>query len=219
MSLTETQVDEAFAALGLLPPGAGELAAIESVNGPVEFVDYFQGGQEYVLPVLPAQAVIAALPEVQAQVAPVVQMFDAALGYLPLQQTLAAMVESHLTQPQLAAAIVSSQAFANVNNGGVLLDPSAPVSDNLVDELFIRDLGHPPTEATLAGFNGMTNAQAFLAFAMSSTVTQTLATSVQVGLLDALLLATGIVTVDPPAADSVGIVGQGSTIHASVVHA
>jgi hypothetical protein len=124
------------------------------------------------------------------------------------------MVESNLTEPQLATAIVSSQAFANVDNGGVLLDPNAQVSDELVEALFIRDLGHAPSEATLAGFNGMTNSQAFLAFATSNTVTQTLAPNVEGYLMQVVTLATGIIGIDPLPADTVSILGQSSTIHA-----
>ena len=128
MSFSQDQVDEAFAALGLEPPGAAELTAIESINGPIEFVDYSQSGQQFEFPVLPATPIIAELPEVQTQVVPVAQMFDAALGHFPADPTLVAMVKSGLTEPQLASAIVSSQAFASVNNGGVLLDPNAAVA-------------------------------------------------------------------------------------------
>ena len=178
MSFSQDQVDEAFAALGLGPPGAAELTAIESINGPIEFVDYSQAGQRVSIRASgdPDHRRVAGSAN---QVIPVAQMFDAALGYFPADPTLVAMVKSSLTEPQLATAIVSSQAFANVNNGGVLLDPNAAVSDSLVEALFIRDLGHVPSAATLAGFNGMTNAQAFLAFATSDAVTQTLATNVQ----------------------------------------
>ena len=52
MSFTQTQVDEAFAALGLGPPDAGELTAIECINGPVVFVGYSQSGQQFEFPVL-----------------------------------------------------------------------------------------------------------------------------------------------------------------------
>src|SRR5580704_14026564 len=218
MGLSATQVDEAFAALGLAPPGAGELMAIESINGPIEFASYFQSGQEFEFPVLAVTPIITELPEVQEQVVPVVQMFDAALGHFPTDSTLASMVESNLTEPQLATAIVSSQAFANVDNGGVLLDPNAQVSDELVEGLFIRDLGHAPSEATLTGFNGMTNSQAFLAFATSNTVTQTLAPNVEGYLMDVIELGTGVIIgIDPLPADTMSIVGQSSTMHAGAV--
>jgi hypothetical protein len=84
----------------------------------------------------------------------------------------------------------------------------------LVEALFIRDLGHAPSEATLAGFNGMTNSQAFLAFATSNTVTQTLAPNVEGYLMQVVTLATGIIGIDPLPADTVSILGQSSTIHA-----
>ena len=74
--------------------------------------------------------------------------------------------------------------------------------------------GHAPSEATLAGFNGMTNSQAFLAFATSNTVTQTLAPNVEGYLMQVVTLATGIIGIDPLPADTVSILGQSSTIHA-----
>ncbi len=101
------------------------------------------------------------------------------------------MVRSNLTAPELATAIVSSQAFANVNNGGVLLDPTAPISTGLVDALFTHALGHAPSAATLAGFEGMTNAQALLEFSTSATVTNQLAPAVSAYLTDVLESATG----------------------------
>ena len=165
MGFDQSHVDSAFAALGLGPPSPAEVTAIEAVNGPIVWVDYSQSNQTFEFPALPAAQVISELPEVQSQVVPVAQMFDVALGYFPLQKTLASMVASDLTESQLATALVSSQAFANVNNGGVLLDPNQPVSAGLVDALFINTLGHPPSVATLDGFEGLTNAQAFLAFA------------------------------------------------------
>lgn len=98
------------------------------------------------------------------------QMFNAALGHLPTWTTLSSMVSSGLTDVQLAIAIVSSQAFADTNNGGIPVDPNGPVNSSVVDSLFQHTLGHLPTQATLEGFEGMTNEQAFYAFATSDTV-------------------------------------------------
>jgi hypothetical protein len=106
----------------------------------------------------PAQSTLAAV---------VVQMFETGLGHNPTATTLTSMSASGLTEPQLAAAFVSSQAFADVNNDGVLVDPGAPASVTVIDNLFQHKLGHPPTKATLAGFNGLTNEQAFLAIVTS----------------------------------------------------
>jgi len=67
---------------------------------------------------------IAALvntPEAVANVYPILQMFDLAFGYFPGTATLASMVNTRLTLPQLAAAVVASQTFANVYNGGTLI--------------------------------------------------------------------------------------------------
>jgi hypothetical protein len=222
MGFSATQVDEAFAALGLAPPAAGELVAIEAINGPVEYANYFQSGQEFEFPVAPATPIIAELPEVQAQVVPVVQMFALATGHMPTGHTLFEMVLSGLTQPQLAYALVSSSTFADFYNGGVALNPDAPVTFSLVDSMFMFGLGHAPSAATKQGFAGLTNAQAFHAFNTSETVTQALAPSVEGYLMQVITLATGIIDADPLPADTVTIVGQSSTLHAAggqILHA
>lgn len=108
----------------------------------------------------------------------IVQMFEVGLGHAPSVTTLTSMNATNLTDAQLAAAFVSSQAFANVNNGGALLNPNAPASPTVVDDLFQNNLGHLPTAATLSGFEGLTNAQAFLAFALSDTASSVVGTQV-----------------------------------------
>jgi hypothetical protein len=72
----------------------------------------------------------------------IVQMFEAGLGHTPSAATLTSMNASNLSDAQFAAAFVSSQAFANVNNGGVLPNPDAPASANVIDSLFQNTLGH-----------------------------------------------------------------------------
>jgi hypothetical protein len=172
-------------------PDAAELTALESVS------DYYQGVQD-----------IVALPEVQTEVAPIVQMFEAALGHDPTSTTLASMVSSQLTEPQLAAAFVSSQAFANVYNGGILLNPNSLISPNLVDSLFIRVLDHPPTVATIEGFSGLTIAQAFQAFVASQAATAALCNNVDTYLTQTVELAVGVLS-QP---ETVQIVGQTSQL-------
>lgn len=100
----------------------------------------------------------------------VAQMFDAALGHLPTWATLTGMLSAGLNDVQLAEAIVASQAFAETNNGGALVDPNASAAPGIIDHLFMTTLGHLPTASTLAGFEGMTNEQAFYAFTTSDTV-------------------------------------------------
>jgi hypothetical protein len=192
VSFTPIQIDNAFAELGLIPPSPAELTALEAIS-----VDYNQGVQT-----------IVTLPEVQTQVVPIVQMFEVGLGHAPSQATLASMVASQLTESQLASAFVSSQAFANVNNDGVLLNPNSLVTPGIVDALFIQGLGHPPTEATLDSFNGLTVAQAFLAFVTSQTTTTALASEVGSYALQSVELAVGVLS-QP---DTMQIVGQGSLV-------
>jgi hypothetical protein len=192
VSFTQTQIDSAFEALGLGPPGAGELTALENVT------DYYQGVHD-----------IVALPEVQAEVAPIVQMFEVAFGRDPIPQTLASMVSSQLTERELAAAFVSSQAFANVYSGGTLLNPNSSSDPGIVESLFIRVLDHPPTAATLAGFSGLTIAQAFQAFVTSQAVTAALSTNVATYLTQTVELGSGVVIMQ---SETVDLIGQASQL-------
>ncbi len=131
------------------------------------------------------------LPEVQSQVVPVMQMFDLATGHMPIGQTLASMVSADLTQPQLANELVSSSTFANFYNGGIAVDPNAPVTSSLVDAMFLVGLGHTPTAATEHGFAGLTNEQAFLAVASSAAMTETQTVGIAAHLTGAIELVTG----------------------------
>lgn len=191
MSFTQTQIDNAFSTLGLAFPSAAELTAIEGVS------DYYQAVQT-----------IITLPEVQTEVSPIVQMFDVALGHAPDPATLASMVSSQITEPQLAVAFVSSQAFANLYNGGFLLNPNSSVVPDIIDALFIRSLGHPPTAATLDGFAGMSVSQAFLAFVTSETVSNAFTGQVSAYVTDQVELAVGVLS-QP---DTAQIVGQGALL-------
>jgi len=192
VSFTQIQIDDAFEALGLALPSPAELTALEGMND-----DYYQAVQT-----------IVSLPEVQTQVLPIVQMFDVALGHAPTQATLASMVSSQLTEPQLASAFVSSQAFANVYNDGLLLNPNSPVTPGFVDALFIQGLGHPPTASTLDGFNGLTVAQALLAFVTSQAASTALASEVDSYASQSVELAVGVLS----QSDTMQIVGQGSLV-------
>ena len=105
-------------------------------------------------------------------------MFEVGIGHLPTWATLQSMVASGLTDTQMATAIVASETFAQVNNGGTLVNPNAPSSAAVVDSFFQQTLGHLPTAATLAGFSGLTNEQAFYAFATSATVANILGSAI-----------------------------------------
>ena len=69
-------------------------------------------------------------------------MFKMALGYFPESASnLNSIVNTGSTLPQLSSAFVNSQAFANVFNGGVILDPNQHLvagsfTTNLIDSLF-----------------------------------------------------------------------------------
>ena len=107
MSLTQTQVNEAFAALGQPAPSAALLASIMAITDNHAALN-----------------AIIALPQVQTADIPIVSMFDLALGHDPSAATLSSMVSGARLWRRLAAAFVASASFANVYNGGLFLNPN-----------------------------------------------------------------------------------------------
>ena len=71
--------------------------------------------------------------EAITNVYPILQSFELAFGYLPQAATLASMVQSALSVSQLCSAIVASQTFANVYDGGTIINPNSPVTASIVD--------------------------------------------------------------------------------------
>ena len=120
-------------------------------------------------------AAIADSAEAITNVYPILQMFDLAFGRFPSAATLASMVDTGLTLPQLAAAIVGSQTFANTYNAGTLIDPNSSVTAEIVEALYNQALGHAPSQATLNGWlnSGLTVAQAFLEMVTSQSYFET----------------------------------------------
>ena len=147
--LTAPQINGIFEAVLQRAPTAVEVTAslaLDSATGDAATVATIVNSAEAITDVYPA-----------------LQMFDLALGYFPTASTLASMVQSALTLPSLSAAFVASQAFANVYNGGALIDPSSPVTAGVVEALYSQALGHAPTQSTLAGWlnAGLSVAEAF----------------------------------------------------------
>ena len=210
MSLTQTQINEVFAALGLPVPSSAILNTLQSVGDDNAALN-----------------TIIQLPQVQISDIPILAMFDLALGHAPTASTLSSMVESDLSQVQLASAFVSSQAFANVYNGGLLLDPNTivgPSNEEIITALFLNGLGHSPSPTTLNGFFGLTLAQAFLAFTQSQAVG--VSSTINSSILNILELATGIpASVNPPPTQTLtltvgqDIVASGATYHDPVLGA
>jgi hypothetical protein len=106
---------------------------------------------------------------------PTLEMFQLAFGYFPQNASnLNSIVNSGLTLTQLSDAVVNSQTFANVFDDGVILNPNSVLvpgffGTNFIDALFQSSVGHLPTASTVAGFDGYTISQAFLAFVESQT--------------------------------------------------
>lgn len=126
-------------------------------------------------------AAIVNSAEAITNVYPVLQMFDLAFGYLPSAATLASMVQSQLTVPQLSEAFVASQTFARVYNGGTPINPNSPVSASIVEAFYTHSLGHAPTQATLDGWlgSGLTVAAAFQDMVTSQAYFQTTQSTIE----------------------------------------
>ena len=144
---------------------------------------------------------IAALvnaPEAVANVYPILQMFNLAFGYFPGAATMASMVESGLTLAQLAEAVVGSQTFANVYNGGALINANSPVTAGIVEALYSQALGHAPSQATLNGWltSGLTVAQAFQDMVTSDSYFATTQLAIEQYLTAAAFNQAGLTTIN-----------------------
>jgi hypothetical protein len=151
--------------------------------------------------------------EAISNVYPILQMFELAFGYFPSAATLASMVDAGLTVPQLAAAIVASQAFANTYNGGALIDPNAPVTAAIVEALYSEALGHAPTTATLDGWltSGLTIAQAFEEMVTSQSYFETTQSSIEQYLTAAAINEAGLTTINGTQATGALTLGTATT--------
>lgn len=183
ISLTDTQISDIYTAVLQVPPSSSVIATLETL-------DQSQGDNAVITAVvqnalgIPNSDLNTAAPNFNVSstsnpyagltspdLVPTLEMFKMALGYFPESASnLNSIVNTGLTLPQLSSAFVNSQAFANVFNGGVILDPNQHLvagsfTTNLIDSLFQSDLGHLPTASTVQGFVGYTISQAFLAFA------------------------------------------------------
>ena len=147
-----------------------------------------------------------------SNVYPILQMFELAFGHFPTASTLASMVSSELTVTQLSEAVVASQTFANVFNGGTLLNPNAPVTAGIVETLYTEALGHAPTPSTLAQWlnSGLSIAQAFDAMVTSQSYLYTTLPSIEQYLTTAASSVIGAAATNGsnPAGDLYGCSGQ-----------
>ena len=177
MSLTSTQIDEIFAAMGLPAPSSAVATSLEAIPNTYDALN-----------------TIIDLPEVQSEVIPILAMFDLALGHDPTSATLASMVENNGGNiASIANQFVESQTFANLYNAGTLLSASTIVdasNSGIITALFVNGLGHPPTTATLEGFFGLTLGQAFLEFTQSNAIAET--PTIDASLTNIMELAAGI---------------------------
>ena len=177
MSLTSTQIDEIFAAMGLPAPSSAVATSLEAIPNTYDALN-----------------TIIDLPEVQSEVIPILAMFDLSLGHDPTSATLASMVENNGGNiASIANQFVESQTFANLYNAGTLLSASTIVdasNSGIITALFVNGLGHPPTTATLEGFFGLTLGQAFLEFTQSNAIAET--PTIDASLTNIMELAAGI---------------------------
>ena len=160
-SLTAQQIDGIYEAVLQRAPTSTEVTASQAL-------DLATGDAATV-------ATVVNSAEAITNVYPVLQMFELAFGHLPTATTLASMVQSELTVTQLSAAVVASQTFANTYDGGILMDPKAPVTASVIETLYTQALGHAPTQATLNSWlnSGLSTAEAFQEMVTSQSYFQT----------------------------------------------
>jgi hypothetical protein len=119
------------------------------------------------------------------------------------------MVQSALSVSQLCSAIVASQTFANVYDGGTPINPNSPVTASIVEALYTHALGHAPTQSTLSGWlnAGLTVAQAFQDMVTSQSYFQTTQSTIEQYLTTA---ANGAISVSGAslAGESANVVGS-----------
>ena len=155
--------------------------------------------------------------EAITNVYPILQSFELAFGYLPQAATLASMVQSALSVPQLCSAIVASQTFANVYDGGTLINPNSPVTASIVEALYTHALGHAPTQSTLSGWlnAGLTVAQAFQDMVTSQSYFQTTQSTIEQYLTAA---ANGAISVNGAsiAGEGANVVGSANSVEHSL---
>ena len=179
-----SQLDAIYSAVLQTPPSSAVLATLETL-------DQSQGGNAVITTVvedalgipnanLNPGALDFSAPNpysnlTSPDLVPTLEMFQLAFGYFPQNASnLNSIVNSGLTLQQLSDAVVNSQTFANVFNGGIILDPQQELvagafATNYIDTLFQSALGHLPTASTVQGFVGYTVSEAFLAFVESQT--------------------------------------------------
>ena len=162
-------------------------------------------------------AAIVDLAEAITNVYPILQSFELAFGYLPQAATLASMVQSALSVTQLCSAIVASQTFANVYDGGTLINPNSPVTASIVESLYAHALGHAPTQSTLSGWlnAGLTVAQAFQDMVTSQSYFQTTQSTIEQYLTAA---ANGAISVNGAsiAGEGANVVGSANSVEHSL---
>jgi hypothetical protein len=204
-SLTAAQINGIYEAVLQRAPSSTEVTgslALDSATGNAATV-----------------AAIVDSAEAITNVYPILQTFDLAFGYLPAAGTLASMVQSALTVSQLCAAVVASQTFANVYNGGTLINSNSPVTASIVEALYTHALGHAPTQSTLSGWlnAGLTVAEAFQDMATSQSYFQTTQPAIEQHLIAA---ANGAISVygGTMAGEGVNVVGSVSSVEHSLAH-
>ena len=127
---------------------------------------------------------IVNLPEAQQFVYPVIQIIQLAVGHVPTAASLRSWVPyvesggdtpaaTYALEVQMATAFVGSTNFANTYNGGVTVNPNAPVTTTIMQAIIEAALGTVPTAAHVASWvaTGLSTAQVFVDFALGAQFT------------------------------------------------
>ena len=194
--LTATQVQGAYEGVLQRAPTSGEINAALSIDGTIGNVA--------------ALAAVVNSPEAQYNIYPVVQIIELATGSLPTAGQLAGWVpyvesagllqSQSQTNPlldQMAEAFVASAMFGDTYNGGIAVDPNAPITASIVSAIIQAATGVAATQAQINTWmsTGETIDQVFVSFALGDQYTAYLQSTVQADLTAAAINGAGLSTV------------------------
>jgi hypothetical protein len=195
--LTAAQVEGAYQAVLQRAPVAGETNAALSIDSSLGNVA--------------AMAVIVDSSEAQYNVNPIVQIIELATGSLPTPAQLAGWVpfvesagllqgqsQTNALLDQMAEAFVASTMFGNTYNGGIAVDPNAPITASIVAEIIQAATGVAATQSQIDAWvaTGFSIDQVFVGFALGDQYTAASQNMVQDYLTATAINGAGLSTVD-----------------------
>ena len=186
-SLTASQITEIYQVILQRAPTSAEVNAAISENSVI--------GNAGVV------AVVVDSPEAQQNIYPIVQIIDLATGNLPTTSQLAAWVlvtESGISLDQMATAFVASTAFGDTYNNGTPVNPDAPITASIVEDIIQHATGVTATQAQANAWvsSGLSIDQVFVDFSLGAQYSAAIESAVQDYLAAAAINGAGLTTIN-----------------------